>query len=210
MKNNILFIVIDSVTNDILFNKENSSAIAPFLNKIRKKSISGDKMYSEAPYTEAALMSLIASIDTMDNGGYMEKFKNVEIFSKYFKENGYKTFFSNYYPSICPSYMVKDFDDILYIEGFQFMHIWDYRFKYFSQLYIDCETSEKENKMLEFLLDDNFKGWILYLEKLKSQSEETVMLNKCVDLECVSEDINTLKEIIKSSNNYKKRKLSLE
>ena len=207
MKKNVLFIVIDSVTNDILFNKENSSDIAPFLNSIRKKSISGDKMYSEAPYTEAALMSLLASVDTMDNGGYMEKFKNIDIFSKYFKENGYKTFFNNYYPSICPSYMVKDFDEMLYIEGFQFMHIWDYRFKYFSKLYINGETSEKENKMLEFLLEDNFKGWILYLEKLENQDNETIMLNKCIDLEGISEDINILKEEYKKFKKNKKEYL---
>ena len=73
MKKNILFIVIDSVTNDVLFNKSNSKKIAPFLSKLRNESISGDKMYSEAPYTEAALMSLLASVDTMDNGGYMER-----------------------------------------------------------------------------------------------------------------------------------------
>ncbi len=45
MKKNVLFIVIDSVTNDILFNKNTSSLCAPFLNELRKKSISGDKMF---------------------------------------------------------------------------------------------------------------------------------------------------------------------
>ncbi|UKI27633.1 MAG: hypothetical protein L6V91_03290 [Bacilli bacterium] len=45
------------------------------MTELRKKSISGDKMYSEAPYTEAALMSLVGSVDTMDNGGYMDKLK---------------------------------------------------------------------------------------------------------------------------------------
>ncbi len=76
MKKNVLFIVIDSVTNDIfLFNKNTSSLCAPFLNELRKKSISGDKMFSEAPYTEASLMCLLGGIDTMDNGGYMERFK---------------------------------------------------------------------------------------------------------------------------------------
>ena len=55
---------------------KNSKDIAPFMNLLRKKSISGDKMYSEAPYTEAALMSLLGSMDTMDNGGYLERMKN--------------------------------------------------------------------------------------------------------------------------------------
>ena len=206
MKKNVLFIVSDSVTNDILFNKDNSSDIAPFLNNLRKKSISGDKMYSEAPFTEAALMSLLASANTMDNGGYMEKFKNIDNFSKYFKENGYKTLYCNYYPSICPSYMVRDFDEILYIEGFQFMHLWDYRFEYFSKLYINGETTEEENKMLEILMEDNFKHWILYLEKLLNKDKETVMLNDCVNLEGMKKDVETLKDeyskFIKNKSKY--------
>ena len=73
---NILFIVLDSITNDQLFNCINSKDKAPFLNKLRDKAITGDNMYSQAPYTEAALMSLLGSVDTLDAGGYMEKFKN--------------------------------------------------------------------------------------------------------------------------------------
>ena len=46
MKKNVLFIVVDSVTNDVLFNKKNSKSKAPFLNMLREKSISGDNMYS--------------------------------------------------------------------------------------------------------------------------------------------------------------------
>ena len=131
MKKNVLFIVIDSVTNDILFNKNTSSLCAPFLNELRKKSISGDKMFSEAPYTEAALMCLLGGIDTMDNGGYMERFKDKTCVLEVFRNNGYKVFYNNYYPSIYPSYMAPGYDERKYIEGFQFSHIWDYRLKYY-------------------------------------------------------------------------------
>ena len=51
-------------------------------------------MYSEAPYTEAALMSLLGSVDTMDNGGYMERFKNTKSVFEVFKEHKYSTFFN--------------------------------------------------------------------------------------------------------------------
>ena len=92
MKKNVLFIVVDSVTNDVLFNKKNSKSIAPFLNMLREKSISGDNMFAEAPYTEAALISLLASLDTMDNGGYMERLKNKISVLEIFQKNGYKVF----------------------------------------------------------------------------------------------------------------------
>mgnify|MGYP000530045945 FL=1 len=143
MKKNVLFIVIDSVTNDILFNKNTSSLCAPFLNELRKKSISGDKMFSEAPYTEAALMCLLGGIDTMDNGGYMERFKDKTCVLEVFRNNGYKVFHNNYYPSIYPSYMAPGYDERKYIEGFQFSHIWDYRLKYYSEIF---EKNEIRNK----------------------------------------------------------------
>lgn len=203
MKKNILFIVIDSVTNDVLFNKENSNNMAPFINSLRKKSISGDKMFSEAPYTEAALMSLLGSIDTMDNGGYMERMKNTKSVLEVFSENNYKVFFNNYYPSIYPSYMVNGYSERKYIEGFQFMHLWDYRFKYFAKLYLDNELDEKEINMLKEMLEDNFKGWIEYLEKIKNNDVETEMLNDNVDKTNINKDIEV---IIKEQNKFLKDK----
>lgn len=194
MKKNVLFIVIDSVTNDILFNKSNSKDIAPFMNSLRNKSISGDKMYSEAPYTEAALMSLLGSIDTMDNGGYMERMKNTKSVLEVFKENNYKVFFNNYYPSIYPSYMVNGYSERKYIEGFQFMHLWDYRFKYFSKLYLNNELHENEISMLKEMLEDNFKGWIEYLEKIKNNDLETEMLNGNVDKINIEKNIESIKK----------------
>ena len=194
MKKNILFIVIDSVTNDILFNKSNSKDIAPFLCTLRNKSISGDNMYSEAPYTEAALMSLLGSIDTMDNGGYMERMKNNKSVLEVFKENNYKVFFNNYYPSIYPSHMVKGYNERRYIEGFQFMHLWDYRFKYFSKLYLDGNISNKEKIMLEDMLLDNFKGWITYLEKIRDNDIETELLNGNIDVKNIDKDIKKVKK----------------
>ena len=81
-----------SVTNDVIFNKDTSKYSVPFLTELRKKSISGDRMYSEAPYTEAALMSLLGSIDTMDNGGYMDKLKGSTCVLEVFKGKDIKLF----------------------------------------------------------------------------------------------------------------------
>lgn len=194
MKKNVLFIVIDSVTNDVLFNKNNSKDIAPFMNLLRTKSVSGDKMYSEAPYTEAALMSLLGSIDTMDNGGYLERMKNTRNVLEDFKENGYKTFFCNYYPSIYPSYMVNGYTERKYIDGFHFSHIWGYRFEYYGPLYLEGKTTKKENNMLLDMLEDNFEAWIEYLEKIKNKDAETTMLNDCVDTKDIDKNILLLKK----------------
>lgn len=205
MKKNVLFIVIDSVTNDILFNKNTSSLCAPFLNELRKKSISGDKMFSEAPYTEAALMCLLGGIDTMDNGGYMERFKDKTCVLEVFRNNGYKVFHNNYYPSIYPSYMAPGYDERKYIEGFQFSHIWDYRLKYYSEIFEKNEINNKEYKILADMLDDNFKNWIIYLEKIKNNDNETSMLNGNIDVSDIDNDIKQIKvEYEKFSKDNKK------
>ena len=192
MKKNILFIVIDSVTNDVLFNKSNSKKIAPFLSKLRNESISGDKMYSEAPYTEAALMSLLASVDTMDNGGYMERLKTSKCVLEFFQKHGYKVFFNTYYPSIYPSCMVKGYDEKKYIEGFQFVQLWEYRLKYFSEIFANDKLTEEEEKMLACMLEDNFKAWMIYFKKISTNNEETVMLNDCIDITNIQNDIELL------------------
>lgn len=192
MKKNILFIVIDSVTNDVLFNKSNSKKIAPFLSKLRNESISGDKMYSEAPYTEAALMSLLASVDTMDNGGYMERLKTSKCVLEFFQKHGYKVFFNTYYPSIYPSCMVKGYDEKKYIEGFQFVQLWEYRLKYFSEIFANDKLTEEEEKMLVCMLEDNFKAWMIYFKKISTNNEETVMLNDCIDITNIQNDIELL------------------
>ena len=203
MKKNVLFIVVDSVTNDILFNKSCSKKVAPFLNKLRTKSISGDKMYSQAPFTEAALMSLIGSVDTLDNGGYMERMKNTKSVFEVFKENGYKTIFTNYYPSIYPSYMVPGIDEKRYIEQFQFAHIWEYRLKYFAPIYKEEKITDYELNMLIDMLEDNFKGWCTYLEKIKNNDVETQILNDCIDKKDIDKNIKLLK---KEYNTFLKNK----
>lgn len=206
-KKNVLFIVVDSVTNDVIFNKENSKYCAPFLNELRKKSISGNKMFSEAPYTEAALMSLLGSVDTMDNGGYMERLKNSSCVLEYFKNDGYKVFFNTYYPSIYPSYMVKGYNERKYIEGYNFLQLWEYRLKYFNDIYINSKLTKKEETMLVQMLDDNFKAWSEYLNKIKNKDNETSMLNDCIDSTCINEDIKLLEKEYKRFNKDKKEYL---
>lgn len=191
---NILFIVLDSITNQQIFNSINSNQKAPFLNKLREKSITGDKMYSQAPYTEAALMSLLGSLDTLDAGGYMEKFKNKNTVIDEFNRNNYKTYFPTYYPSIYPQYMTYGAKHMNYIEKFTSSHLWDYRFKHFREFYLEEKTTKEENEMLEEMLEDNFNAWIQLLKLLIEKDEKTVLLNNCVERENLTTTMNTVSE----------------
>lgn len=196
---NILFIVLDSITNNQLFNCINAEQKAPFLNQLRNKSITGDKMYSQAPYTEAALMSLLGSLDTLDAGGYMEKFRNKNTVIDEFNKENYKTYFPTYYPSIYPKYMTYGAKHMNYIEKFTFSHLWDYRFKHFRESYLEEKTTKKENIMLEEMLEDNFNAWINLLKLLIEDNEKTIMLNRYVERENLEE---TKKKVIGELNRF--------
>lgn len=212
-KKNVLFIVIDSVSNTQLFNSVYSKNIAPFLNKLRYETISGDKMYSQAPYTEAALMSLLGSCDTMDNGGYMKKFKNRETIIDVFSNNGYKTYFPTYYPSVYPSYMYYGAEEVNYIEKFTFSHLWDYRFDYFKEFYLKDETTPMENKLLFDMLEDNLNAWIELLDLLEKKDGKTILMNDCIDRDTILKvRIEVSKELDKFISNKKEylRNLFLE
>ena len=200
---NILFIVLDSITNDQIFNSINSKEKAPFLNKLRNKSITGNKMFSQAPYTEAALMSLLGSVDTLDSGGYMEKFKNRNTVIDELRKNGYKTFFPTYYPSIYPSHMHYGANELNYIEKFTFSHLWDYRFQHFQQVFLNNETSPAENVMLEDMLEDNLKSWIKLLKLLEDNDEQTSMLNNYINRKDIEP---TLQQVFAELNKFKQNK----
>lgn len=195
---NVLFIVLDSITNDILFNSINSKNKAPFLNKLRDKSITGDNMYSQAPYTEAALMSLLGSVDTLDSGGYMEKFKNKKTVIDVFNDNGYKTYFPTYYPSIYPSHMYYGAKEINYIEIFNFAQVWNYRFKHFKEFYLNNKTTNEENLLLADMFEDNLNAWVKMLKLLEKKDKQTILLNNFIDREDIDKTIeNVLKELEK-------------
>lgn len=202
MKKNVLFIVLDSITNDVLFNKTSSKFKAPFLYQLRKKSISGDKMYSEAPYTEAALKALLGSVDTMDNNGYIEKYKHTYLVTEEFQKNGYYVFSNAFYPNIYPKYSLKGIDEKKYFEGYSFNSLWEYRLKYYEKMYLSSEISKDEKTMLADMLEDNIESWILYLNKLKNNDIETSLINKCVKKDNIQNDILKLEnEFLKFKTN---------
>ena len=102
-KNNI-FIVIDSLFYDKTTSCEYRNPTMPFLDKLRSEGIDCTNMYSEAPYTEAALVSLLCGIDTLKKGSYIKKLYGKETIMETFKKNGYDTFCNCVQPLVYPSY----------------------------------------------------------------------------------------------------------
>ena len=79
MKKNTIFFVIDSVFYDKTIKQNYRNEPMPFLNKLRKESLDFTNIYSEAPYTEAALVSLLCGMDTLKGGGYLKRLKKIKV-----------------------------------------------------------------------------------------------------------------------------------
>lgn len=178
MSKNVIFFVIDSLLYTRLGNSHGYSA-SPFIDEKLKNAVFADNMYSEAPFTEAATIALLTSSHTLDNGGYLKRFKNQgKNIGELFEDRGYETFSNSYQPHVYPSSIRKGFSSIYYNVGFDINTLWSYRFDYFSKLYKENTLLNSDIEMLNELLEENFNGWILFLEELNEDAEATQFIAK--------------------------------
>lgn len=177
MKENVVFLVIDSLLYTRLGFKRDYSP-TPFIDEIIKEATYADNMYSQGPFTEAAIISLLTSSYTMDNGGYYKKLKgHRKNIGEVFRENGYETF-HQFQPHIYPSSMTKGFSSAYYSVGFDINALWDYRFDYLSKLYDKNKLNENDIDDIIDFLQDNFKGWIDYLVDLRDSNESCKLIGE--------------------------------
>lgn len=153
---NVVFLVIDSLSN---FNRKDiGKELMPFLSKLEQKSWYFPNMYSEAPYTEAAVMSMLCGKNTLSDGGYLYRFDNSYNVFDYFKENEYEVY--NYIqPHVYPSSIVRGNTHYYCNVCYDFNVLWEYRLYLYAELYAKNALKEDDYKKILKLLDDNFKYW---------------------------------------------------
>ena len=207
MAKNVIMLVIDAFLYEYIGKKNWKNTSTPFLDSLikSKDAISINKMYSEAPYTEAALQSLLGGTDTMDNGAYMKRLSNTDCLLKEFQKNGYTVFANCLQSSIYPSGALTGVNKIYYNSSFNFKNCYDYRLKYYGDLYYKKGLTEKEYDLLKDILEDNFKEAFHFIKCLENKSEETYLLYDKLDVSHVKQYYDVLNsEYEKFSKDYKK------
>ena len=204
-KKNILLYVVDSLNYSHIKNSDLN--LMPFLEELKKNAVYCENMYSQAPYTEAALMNLYCGQDVLENGGYMLRFKDTPntIFDA-MRQNGYITFCNFYEPQCYPSSLRRGIDYLYYSVGYDQAALWSYRLKHFSELFSQGRLDEKDYELLYEILDDNLMEWIKFTDCLLTDDESIKMIQGN------SSDYNTRKikravereygEFIKDKNEY--------
>ena len=175
MKKNIIYVLIDSLNYKHV--KESPIELMPFFNSLKKRAFYCENMYSEAPYTEAALMSSICGQDVLDYGGYMFRFKQTPLtLFEAMHNNGYYVYTTSYEPQCHPSSVKRGIDEYQYMFGFDPAALWSYRFSHFASLYKRNELTEEDYETVSEILKDNLDAWIEWLEDLINGCKTTEMI----------------------------------
>ena len=92
MKQNIIFLTVDAVLFNSLFDSDNKISSSPFINSLSKKSIVFENFFSNGGTTQFSLPSFFTSSYPLDYGGYDDGIKyRPESFVETLKQNQYKT-----------------------------------------------------------------------------------------------------------------------
>ena len=197
---NVIMIVLDSVSYDFTKKTKCKACSMPFLHSLMKKGINAINIYSEAPYTEAALVSLLCGDNTLDKTGHMKRNLNHKSILQIFEENNYNIFSNAYQPAIYPSGQMHEFKNKYYNFPFLFSQVWDYRLKYFSELH---EINEKEIELVINIMNDNFKAWTNFFKDIDNKSENMNLIYDTLNLD---EFESNQKELKKEYEKFEKDK----
>lgn len=199
-RKNVVFLVIDSLGN---YNRQSvEEKIMPFMAKLKNESLYFPNMFSEAPYTEAAVMSMLCGKNTLEDEGYLYRFDRSHNIFEYFKENGYEVY--NYVqPHVHPSSILKGNTHFYYNVCFDFNVVWEYRLYLYSKLYKENKLHSKDYEKISELLDDNFTFWSYFFETYLQGNEAFSLIKNNLEQIYTSEYVaEQLAKVLKQKKCY--------
>lgn len=191
---NVFYLIIDAFCYNNLNRKIGNEFTTPFLRKLANEHTSIENMYSQAPYTEAALVSLLSGENTLERGGYLYGNKTVQntIFRKYKNEN--YNIISQYAPYVYSKAYLKDVDVFFYTRLVNIEVLFNYRLSYYRTRYKKQELTNQELEVCIALLREELETWITQTEDLLANKECCTLIKNWVCLENISEVHDKLKK----------------
>ena len=156
---NVVYIVVDALCYKSLERRIGNVDVTPFLNKLSRKSLCCTKMYTQAPYTEASLVSILSGENTLDSGGYLfgNGTTHKSIFGEYVKK-GYKTIFS-YSPYVFSRAYLEDVTDYFYTRLYSLEPLFLYRLEYYYDKWLKNCINQEEIEVCALLLKEAIETW---------------------------------------------------
>lgn len=177
MKKNIVFLVVDCFDYNRIGGTAYRRSATPFLDSLRGKGYWAEKMYSQAPFTEGAMMATHCGYDTLDRGGYLKRYMNCpETLFEMMHRGGYRVY-AQTWPHFSPSSAMRGIDD-LKLRANSFEALWVYRLQYYAQLLQEGNLEQADIADLADLLRDNLNFWLEYLRLLENRDPVLEMVLK--------------------------------
>ena len=186
MRKNVILLVIDSMGQKHFDMYPNFDKL--FLSKVISDGIYFNNVYSQGPYTEAALMGLLSGQKTLDYNGYLRNFVDspntlFDVFSK----SGYRTYRTNQLPHMYESSYERNVSDMRFISTPNIYNLYDYRFNYYREKKKKRNIKEKDYQEIINLLSEHFIYWKQFCNKIIEKSDEMELLSKNVSIESVDQ-----------------------
>ena len=205
--NNAICFFVDSVTWNSIGTNQAKVSPTPFLDSLKKESITATKLYSHGPYTDAATHSLFTGRDCLDDFGYFFKMNTAPIHHyKAFHDAGYETYDFNYPYYIIGNDINRYIDHSIHSSGFIYGSEWGGIFSYYHDIIKERPLNADEHLLLKRRMEFLFESWGRYLEDT-IERPETMMIHKEIlktyDSKAALETLrNEEKEFRKSPTEY--------
>ena len=179
MKNNAIFFFVDSVTWNSIGTNQAKVSPTPFLDSLKKESITTTKLYSHGPYTDAATHSLFTGRDCLDDFGYFFKLNTAPIHHyKAFHDAGYETYDFNYPYYIIGNEVAKYIDHPIWDASFIYGSEWGGIYSYYHEVIKKRPLEEDEYLLLQVRIDVMFESWKRYLIDITTRPETIAIHNE--------------------------------
>ena len=195
MKNNVISLFIDSVMWESVGNTRAKVSPTPFLDSLKKESVTASKLYSHGPYTDAAKTSLFTGRNCLDDFGYYFRENSSPITDfKLFHEEGYETYCVTYPFWLYGKNMRKYVDHQIYTASFVYGSEWGGMFKYYYELSKQRELTDTEKMLLTHRFRLFLDSFLWYLEDLNQNDEANMLLHEINKEYDFNDSIKKLKE----------------
>lgn len=178
MKNNAIFFFVDSVTWNSIGTNQAKVSPTPFLDSLKKESITTTKLYSHGPYTDAATHSLFTGRDCLDDFGYYFKLNTAPIHHyKAFHDAGYETYDFDYPYYIIGNEVAKYIDHPVWDASFIYGSEWGGIYSYYHDIIKERPLDADEHLLLQARIEVMFESWKRYLLDITTRPE-TIAIHK--------------------------------
>jgi len=192
---NAITILVDSVIWDCVGTTRCKASPTPFLDSLKKESVTATKLYSHSPYTDAATRSLYTGRRCLDDFSYFFKLNTSPTnHYKVFHDNGYETY-GLYYPYyMVGKEMRKSIDHTYYTAGFIFGSEWGGCFYYYADLIKSRRLNKEEIALLKLRMAMMLDIWIEFYQDGIDHPETIGMIKDLVSQFDVNNALRILKE----------------